>query len=285
MKKEILSRCLWLGWMMRINNSRSGKELCAAIVFASSSFFSSLAIEPAAYISMNPKGDFEATAYHKTGASLCRYLAFRDIPMLLARYCRGQIAFDFGVGTGLSAQFLIDHGFAVAAGDMSEQMLEQAARALPHISLYRVKDNCVALPSHSFDLVLSSFVLFEMGTKLELLSYFREAKRLLKKEGIFVAITGSEQMFCKDWLIIDANFPQNRALKSGDQAQSSIRDIDLTFIDFYWTEKDYRDLLATAGFKILALHYPKGLACEPYAWRDERYFSPYLIIVAQPILD
>jgi len=76
----------------------------------------------------------------------------------------------------------------------------------------------------------------------------------MKEEAIFIAVTGSQDMYSKDWLIYNTDYPENKNLKSGDLAKVYLRDADIEFTDYYWTESDYRHIFAQAEFNLLEIH-------------------------------
>ena len=79
------------------------------------------------YISTLEKSTEKARLYHQTEETLCRYLAYRDVPGLIKKYVKGSKALDYGAGTGISTRFLIDRGFDVNGVDVSQAMIEQAS--------------------------------------------------------------------------------------------------------------------------------------------------------------
>jgi len=238
---------------------------------------------PASYESQNEKTAEQAAAYLKTHECSLRYLIFRDIPHLLNHYVQGKSALDYGVGSGSSSQFLKEQGFHVVGVDISQEMLQQTAAAYPDRELHLVENGKTPFASATFDLVLSSCVLFEIGTQQELLFYLTEAARVLKKQGTFLALTGSEYAYSKEWQSLKVDYPENQNLKSGDLAKCYLIEADIEFTDYYWTESDYRALFTKAGLEMLEVHYPLGKESDPYTWKDERNFSPYVIFIARKI--
>lgn len=233
------------------------------------------------YHSHCEKSNEQAFGYFKTHQSLFRYLAYRDIPTLIAKYVHGKEALDYGVGTGFSTQFLQEQGLNVTGVDVSNEMLAQALVNCPDTSFHLVQNGSIPLPSESFDLIFSSFVLFELGSEEEIIKYLEEAKRVMKNDGIFIAVTASQDAYSKDWLVYYTNFPENENLKSGDLAKAYDNDADIEFTDYYWTEADYRRIFKQAGFDLIEVHYPIGTESEPYPWKDEKYYSPFVVFVAE----
>jgi ubiquinone/menaquinone biosynthesis C-methylase UbiE len=223
----------------------------------------------------------QAGVYSKVMESACRYLAMRDVPELMARYGSGGKALDYGVGSGLSLKFLQSMGFQASGADISDEMIAEAARNCPDVSLYTVVESRIPCAENSFDCVFSSFVLFEIGSRTDLLAYLSEARRVMKKDGIFIAITGSEEVYSRDWYCLNVDYPENKNLVSGSLAKSYLPDVNMVFWDFFWKESDYVELFAQARLSIVAIHHPLGRANEQYPWKDERFYSPYVIFVAR----
>lgn len=237
--------------------------------------------ETTVYHSQDDKSNEQAVGYSKTNQSLSRYLAYRDIPSFIAQYCHGKKSLDYGAGTGFSTQFLLAQALEVTGVDISKEMLNQAVLNCPDTSFYLIQNGSIPSISETYDLVFSSLVLFELGSKKEILAYLEEAKRVLKKNGVLIAVTGSQEMYSKDWLIFNTDFPENKNLKSGDLAKIYLCDANIEFTDYYWTEADYRCLFEKAGFQLLEIHYPTGKASEPYPWKDEKVSSPFVVFVAE----
>jgi ubiquinone/menaquinone biosynthesis C-methylase UbiE len=252
-----------------------------AFVFTASCLSPTEANDTTIYHSQDDKSNEQAVGYSKTNQSLSRYLAYRDIPSFIAQYCHGKKSLDYGAGTGFSTQFLQKQALEVTGVDISKEMLTQAILNCPDTSFYLIQNGSIPSMPETYDLVFSSLVLFELGSEKEILTYLEEAKRVLKKDGVFIAVTGSQEMYSKDWLIFNTDFPENKNLKSGDLARIYLCDADIEFTDYYWTEADYRRLFNQAGFQLLEVHYPMGKASEPYSWKDEKTSSPFVVLVAE----
>jgi ubiquinone/menaquinone biosynthesis C-methylase UbiE len=243
----------------------------------------SIAVSSIEYHSEHEKTSMLIDSYNQSGNSLERYLSYRDIPLFLKNYVQGFKALDFGAGTGISAQFLLDNSFDVSAVDISGEMLKQFVINHPTVPAYLIKENEFPFTQNSFDLVFSSFVVLELSSKEVIKEYFKTAYRVLKKDGIFITVTTSDIAYTKDWFLFDINYPENSNLKSGDFAKIHLRDKNITFIDYFWTENDIKNLLEETGFEVLEIHHPLGKSDEPYAWQDEKYYSPFAIFVAKSI--
>lgn len=235
------------------------------------------------YNSEKDKSILQASHYTKTHESTHRYLAYRDIPTIVRKYIQGKNALDYGTGTGYSANFLHKIGFEVTGVDVSKEMLFQARLAYPSFPFFPVENGVIPIESSLFDLVFSSFVLFEIGTKNAIIDHLTEAKRVMKDDGIFVAVTGSQYLHnaSKKWLNFRVDFPENQNPISGDVVKLHLNGADLDFTDYYWTETDYRQCFLQAGLELIEIHYPLGDENEPYLWKDEIKSSPFVILVAR----
>lgn len=231
------------------------------------------------YHSAKDKTEEQARVYTETHKVPHRYLAYRDIPILLDRFVNGKKALDYGSGTGASTSFLHDLGFDVTGVDVSVEMLAKARLSFPSIQFCDIhKLN----PAENLDFVFSSFVLFEIASKTDIIHYLNRAASFLKKNGIFLGITGSEHLYSttRQWLTFDANFKENHKLCSGDIAKLLLKNPEMEFYDYYWTEKDYLDCFEKSNLKIQYIHYPLGVAQDSYPWIDELYYSPFAIFIA-----
>ena len=226
-----------------------------------------------------------AEEYVKTKASGARYLAFRDVGSLFEKYVpNNRKALDYGAGTGLSAQFLQSHNCEVVGVDISQEMLQIAKNQCPDIEFLLIENNTIPAEPQSFDLVFSSLVLFEIATEEGIVSYLKEAKRVLKEDGIFIAVTGSEHALTRtNWTDIKTDFPENKNIISGGLGKVYLYEIGIEFNDYHWTEADYRALFPRAGLQIVEFHYPLGQQDDGFAWKDELTISPWVVIVAKPI--
>ena len=72
-----------------------------------------------------------AQSYAKLEFPGTYYLAYRDLPQIIAAHVKGKKALDFGCGTGRSTRFLKRLGFDVVGVDISEDMLTKARELDP----------------------------------------------------------------------------------------------------------------------------------------------------------
>lgn len=219
-------------------------------------------------------------AYAQTDHLSHRYLAYRDLPTLIKNFANGNRALDLGSGTGISSSFLDGLGFNVTGVDINDAMITKAQLCFPHIEFHNLQS---INPKGDFDLVFSSFVLFDMKSKEDIISYLNTGASFLKTNGIIVAVTGSEQLYSpsKKWTAYECNFKENHNLNSGDKTKLILKTQKLEFNDYYWKELDYIECLNKTNFTILQIHRPLGSSNDPYTWEDERNSHPFTIYFAK----
>lgn len=207
------------------------------------------------------------------------FLAFKQIPDLLKRYAIGKKTLDYGCGSGSSTLFLNEIGLEVEGVDISQDMLKEASHLNIKIPFNLIKSAKLPQGDNTFDIVFSSFVLFEISSKPELSRVLNEIYRVLKKGGLFIGVTGSEELYNHKWLSLNVDFEQNKYLNSGDIAKVLLKDAGLVVYDYYWTNKDYLEIINTTPFSLLETLYPLGENTDGYSWEDEKNFPPYVIYV------
>jgi ubiquinone/menaquinone biosynthesis C-methylase UbiE len=210
------------------------------------------------------------------------YLAYRDLPGILNKYCQGKNALDYGCGAGYSTALLKDWGFDVAGVDISRHMIRQAQINYPELSFHHMKLNELAYEDNSFDLVLSVFVLFDIPSLDLIIKYTHEAKRVLKPNGIFIAITGSEYFHKNNWLTAINDTANNQNLRSGESYSVKLTDVDIIFHDFYYSDSDYSNALKQGGLDKIATFHPLGKKEDNINWLTEWRLPPYVIYLCSP---
>lgn len=222
--------------------------------------------------------------YIKTHQAPYRYLSFRDAPRLIKADLTTGTALDYGSGTGYSTHFLSQLGFMTDGVDLNPEMVHQAQVNYPNYSFSCLENGQLPFVGSSFDLVFSSFVLCEIGTEQEMHQYLSEARRVLKKNGLFVGITCHENLhnIQRQWLDFETNFPENQVLMSGHLVKLYHRGSQIEFLDYYWKLSDYQNFFEKAHFRLIEIEYPLGKAQEAYAWQDELIFPSFMILKAVP---
>ena len=72
-----------------------------------------------------------AEAYARLELPGTYYLAYRDLPAIIAAHTKGGAALDFGCGAGRSTRFIEELGFDAVGIDISRSMIAAAKKADP----------------------------------------------------------------------------------------------------------------------------------------------------------
>lgn len=238
------------------------------------------------YHSGTIQGSSTAEEYSKTVESPHRFLAYRDFDTWIANLKQPiKKVLDFGCGTGVSSKFLQTKNLDVTGIDISPQMIIQAKSSYPDITFHTVSD--LQDSDDIYDLVFSSFVLFELSSKEKIISYLKQVNEQLPVGGYFIAITGSEFLHQKErkWKCFNVDFPENAQPSSGDLVKLGLKNPPIEFDDYYWKESDYLDCLKEAGFTLINSYYPLGLDSDKIIWKDEISIPPFLVLVVQKLKD
>jgi ubiquinone/menaquinone biosynthesis C-methylase UbiE len=207
-------------------------------------------------------------------------LSLKNTPLFIEKYVQGKKALDFGCGAGRSTQFLTMLGLEADGIDINEGMLKAATDKLPSSNFYQSIDEEFPIENEIYDLVFSTLVLFEYDSLAKMEKALKEIHRVLKKDGIFLATTGSTDMYSHEWNSIDAlKYPENKNLKSGDAAKIYLKNIDLELTDYFWTVDDYKSVFNESGFELLEIDKPLGTNKDGEEWKDETEVSPYITFV------
>ncbi len=223
-----------------------------------------------------------ASAYAKLEFAGTYYLAYRDLPALIAEHVRGVRALDFGCGSGRSTRFLKRLGLDAVGVDIAEDML-RIARTLDAEGNYRLveKGALGLLAQHAWDLVLSAFPLDNTPPE-EKPALMRSLADLLAPAGVLINLVSSPDIYLHEWVSFSTkDYPENRRAKSGDRVRIVITDIaDRRPVeDVVCSDEDYRSLYARADLTLVATHRPLGRAEEPYPWVNETRIAPWVIYV------
>jgi len=210
------------------------------------------------------------------------YLAYRDLPPILAEHVTGTRALDFGCGTGRSTRFLRKLGFDVTGVDVSEDML-RIARALDPPGDYRCLpgDNFDEAELGAFDLVLSAFTFDNIPGPMKT-RIFRALAKLLTPNGTMVSLVSSPEIYTHEWASFTTkDFPENAAAGSGDIVRIVVTDHQdrRPVEDILWTDESYRAVYEEAGLQATRVFRPLAKGDEPYPWVNETEIAPWVIYV------
>jgi ubiquinone/menaquinone biosynthesis C-methylase UbiE len=211
------------------------------------------------------------------------FLAYRDLPSIIARHVVGQEALDFGCGAGRSTRFLKKLGFEVTGIDISSSMIDLAKAVDPDGNYRRVDDgDFSSLESRRFDLILCAFTFDNIpgtGKRSELL---RALRAMLNDEGRVILLGSRADIYTHEWASFTTkDFPANRHARSGEAVQIVMKDVtdSRPVVDIIWFEEDYLSLFAASGLHMVAQYTPLGREDEPYAWVTETSIAPWVIYV------
>jgi len=223
-----------------------------------------------------------ANAYATLEFANTYYLAYRDLPEIVAQHVTGTRAIDFGCGTGRSTRFLRKLGLTVTGVDIAEDML-RIARATDPAGDYRLVPgaNLDEFPVGSCDLVLSAFTFDNIPGAMKT-RIFRDLAKLLTPAGIIVSLVSSPQIYTHEWASFSAkDYPENRLARSGDV----VRIITTDFADrrpaedILCTDESYREIYRETGLEVIRVLTPLAKGDEPYAWVNETRIAPWVIYV------
>ncbi|MBU0639536.1 MAG: class I SAM-dependent methyltransferase [Planctomycetes bacterium] len=227
--------------------------------------------------------DSYAAAYARLEFPGTYYLAFRDLPEILATHVAGAKALDFGCGAGRSTRFLVSLGFDAIGVDIAEEMIS-AAQALSPAGDYRLiaSGDLGQFADDTFDLVLSTFTFDNIPTREAKIALFGELTRVLTSRGRIVNLVSAPEIYHYEWASFStSDFPENQRAKCGDQVRIIVTALDdqRPVIDVIWPDEAYRDVYSASGLEVIDVHRPLGHSDETCDWVNEMTIPPWVIYV------
>jgi SAM-dependent methyltransferase len=226
-----------------------------------------------------------ADSYAKLEFPGTYYLAYRDLPEIIAKHVSGNVALDFGCGTGRSTRFLQKLGLATIGIDISEAMIEKAGQLDPGGDYREIEDgNFESLETGRFDLVLSVFTFDNIPSMDRRTNLFQRLGNLLAPQGRVVCVDSTPELYVNEWASFSTDsFPENRTAKSGDTVRTIMKDVEdrRPVEDVFWTHADYQNTFAHAGLELIATYHPLAKLDEPFAWVSETEIAPWVIYVVK----
>jgi SAM-dependent methyltransferase len=222
-----------------------------------------------------------AESYAKLEFPGTYYLAYRDLPRIIAEHITGKRALDFGCGTGRSTRFLKKLGFDAVGVDIAEDMINKAREFDPQGVYYLIEDNGLnRFRGDDFDLALSVFTFDNIAENK--VALFRQLRELLNNDGRIINLVSSPDIYKNEWASFSTkDFPENRIAKSGDKVRIVMTDVeDLRPVeDIVWSDDAYRDVYKQAGLEIVESCKPLGKHDDPVVWVNETKIAPWVIYV------
>ena len=224
-----------------------------------------------------------AEAYAKMEFPGTYYLAYRDLPEIIAAHVNGKKAMDFGCGTGRSTRFLQKIGFDVTGIDISNDMIKIAREMDPGGDYRLIEDGDFSqFKSDAYDLVLSVFTFDNIPVRENKVNISREMGRLLKGDGKIVNLVSAPEMYTHEWASFSTkDFPENKTAKSGDKVRIIQLDIEdkRPVDDIICFPEDYQKIFKSAGLEPVKIYKPLAKESEPYQWVNETLIAPWVIYV------
>lgn len=226
-----------------------------------------------------------AAAYSRLEFPGTYYLAFRDLPGIIAEHVKGRQALDFGCGAGRSTRFLRACGFDTTGVDIAANMV-QRARVLDPDGDYRLltEGDLHALAGQSFDLVLCAFTFDNIPTLSKKVALFQGLGRLLRPQGRMINLVSTPAIYLHEWASFStADFPENRSARTGDVVRIINTAIDdrRPVEDILWSDDAYLDVFTRADLSVVDTYQPLGLTDELCPWVNETRIAPWTIHVLE----
>lgn len=211
------------------------------------------------------------------------YLAYRDLPAIIAQYVTGHRALDFGCGAGRSTRFLTNLGFDAVGIDISASMIDLAGKTDPSGS-YRLvaAGDFNHFSRGSFDLIFSAFAFDNIPNAANRAVLLRGLRELLQDNGRIILLGSTPEIYQHEWASFTTrDFPENREAKSGETVRIVMKDVAdaRPVIDIVWSHEDYLKLFAASSLDLVAHHTPLGREDEPYDWISETSIAPWVIYI------
>ena len=224
-----------------------------------------------------------AESYAKLEFPGTYYLAYRDLPEIIAAHVKGRAALDFGCGAGRSTRFLKGLGLETVGVDISPDMIRRALEIDPAGDYSLIEDGRIGLwLGPTFDLVLSVFTFDNIPTMERKVALFREFGTLLNPGGRIVHLCSSPEIYWHEWASFTTkDFPENRRAKTGDKVKIIMTDVEdrRPVEDILWMPEAYIEVFRRAGLLVLLTYKPVGREGEPARWVNETAVPPWTIYV------
>ncbi|HAN19696.1 MAG: hypothetical protein A2X13_14350 [Bacteroidetes bacterium GWC2_33_15] len=230
---------------------------------------------------------FRSKSYSKLEFPNTYYLAYRDLPVIITKHIKGNLAIDFGCGTGRSSRFLKNLGFTTIGIDISQDMLDYAQELDPSGEYKLVSNGKYShLGQGKFDLIQSIFTFDNISGWDNRVNILRSLSDLLSPTGKLICLDSNSEIYTHEWASFSTkDFPENKIAKTGDVVKIIMKDVEdkSPVKDIFWTDHDYHKLFNMAGLDIEAIYKPLGSESEPYNWIMEKEIAPWIIYVLKKL--
>lgn len=224
-----------------------------------------------------------ADSYSKLEFPNTYYLAYRDLPKIISKHIIGNLAIDFGCGTGRSTRFLKQLGFDVIGIDISKDMLQKAKSYDPNGKYCIVEDGKYNhLGLNTFDFIQSIFTFDNIPGWENRSNILKSLSDLLKPNSKMLLLDCTPELYTNEWASFSSkDFPENKYAKTGDIVRDIMLDVNdkRPVEDILWTIQDYVKLFDLSNLVIEATYKPLGYHDEPYEWISELTIPPFVIFV------
>jgi len=224
-----------------------------------------------------------AAAYAQLEFANTYYLAYRDLPEIIAAHVTGRRTLDFGCGTGRSTRFARRLGLDVVGADIAPEMIAKARELDPDGTYSLLKgDDLSQFQAGAFELVLSLFTFDNIPTFETKVRLFYQLGALLNASGRIVSVVSSPEIYVHEWASFSTkDYVENRLARSGD----AVRIVTTDFADrrpvedILCTDEVYHEVYARADLRPIAIYKPLARGDEPYQWVSEMEIAPWVIYV------
>jgi SAM-dependent methyltransferase len=224
-----------------------------------------------------------AESYAKLDFPNTYYLAYRDLPEIIARHSNGKKAIDFGCGAGRSTRFLKNLGYDATGIDISPSMVAKAREYDPSGKYVVVRDGQYGhLGWEQSDLVLSVFTFDNIPGVEKRIMILKGLTDLLKPDGKIILLDSTPELYMHEWASFSTeNFPENKVAKAGDIVRVIMNDVvdKRPVEDVFWRDEDYQHAFKRAGLTLEQCYKPLGKEQEPFDWKMETQLAPWIIYV------
>ena len=228
-----------------------------------------------------------ADSYAKLEFPNTYYLAYRDLPAIIAAHVRGTKAVDFGCGAGRSTRFLARLGFSVVGVDISADMVKKAREIDPEGDYRVIPDGEFSqLDTGAYALVQSIFTFDNIPTWEQKIRNFLGLRSLLDDDGRIVHLVSSSEIYKHEWASFSTkDFPENLIARTGDIVKCIMTDVEdrRPVEDVIWYDKDYRTVFRGAGLEVEKVYSPLAREEEPFRWVNETRIPPWTIYVLKKL--